>query len=365
MERPLLHVISHTDLDGVAAAALAWHVHRIDRAPVRVSLTGYGEVDNLILETLEAGQEPLVLDLFCQRQETVDEVDRRFPEGGTPFLFDHHQTTFDRYGNRPWAVIRTDACGALVYHRWLEDRDLSPAARQAHRDLTELVLVANDRDLWLGQREDGRLWQALVTLLNPTGVLLRLCLNPGAELTREERRRAETFVEQQEARFARARTSVQRTGNDLSFLSPGILEYGDVSDFCGLLLDRDPNPPRVVAVAARRPAGDWAVSLRSREGLAGKLVGLLRDGRKVRGGGHGDAAALYFPTHFKEEQILSGQSAHVQARKRGGHEGGVSQPGSGSQSLPGLLCHAGRRARRHCQQIRSPLAPGAGHISHD
>ena len=53
VERPLLHVISHTDLDGVAAAALAWHVHRIDRAPVRVSLTGYGEVDNLILETLD------------------------------------------------------------------------------------------------------------------------------------------------------------------------------------------------------------------------------------------------------------------------------------------------------------------------
>ena len=116
--------------------------------------------------------------------------------------------------------------------------------------------MANDRDLWLGQREDSRLWQALVTLLNPTGVLLRLCLNPGAELTREERSRAEAFVERQEARFARARSSVQRTGNDLSFLSPGILEYGDVSDFCGLLLDRDPNPPRVVAVAARRPAGD-------------------------------------------------------------------------------------------------------------
>ena len=55
VERPLLHVISHTDLDGIAAAALAWHVHRADRAPIRVSLTGYGEVDNLILETLETG----------------------------------------------------------------------------------------------------------------------------------------------------------------------------------------------------------------------------------------------------------------------------------------------------------------------
>lgn len=324
MERPLLHVISHTDLDGIAAAALAWHVHRADRAPIRVSLTGYGEVDNLILETLETGQEPLVLDLFCQRQETVDEVDRRFPEGGTPFLFDHHQTTFDRYGNRPWAVIQTDACGALVYHRWLKGRDLSPAARRAHEDLTELVLVANDRDLWLGQREDSRLWQALVTLLNPTGVLLRLCLDPRAELTSEERRRAEDFVERQEARFVRARSAVQRTGNDLSFLGSDILEFGDVSDFCGLLLDRDPNPPRVVAVAARRPAGDWAVSLRSREGLSGKLVGLLRDGRKVRGGGHGDAAALYFPSHFKEEQILSTLLAGIRTETERSQTPGVT-----------------------------------------
>ena len=51
--KPLLHIISHTDLDGVAAAALAWHAHYQDRKPLKVSLTGYGEVDNLILESLE------------------------------------------------------------------------------------------------------------------------------------------------------------------------------------------------------------------------------------------------------------------------------------------------------------------------
>ena len=66
MDKPLLHIISLTDLDGVAAAALAWHVNHHDRL-VRISLTGYGDVDMLILETRAAGQEPLVLDLFCQR----------------------------------------------------------------------------------------------------------------------------------------------------------------------------------------------------------------------------------------------------------------------------------------------------------
>ena len=91
MDRPLLHIISHTDLDGVAAAALAWHVK--GGRVARVSLTGYGEVDALILETLASGKEPLVLDLFCQKEQTIDEVDRLYDEARPPFLFDHHKST--------------------------------------------------------------------------------------------------------------------------------------------------------------------------------------------------------------------------------------------------------------------------------
>ena len=34
-----------------------------------------------------------------------------------------------------------------------------------------------------------------------------------------------------------------------------------------------------------------------------RLLRLLKDGRKVRGGGHGDAAALYFPPHYTADQI--------------------------------------------------------------
>ncbi|MCK7476161.1 MAG: hypothetical protein M0C28_00115 [Candidatus Moduliflexus flocculans] len=74
---------------------------------MKVTLTGYGEVDNTLLESLEAGQKVLVLDLFCQRQQTVDEMDRAPFPGGSPTLFDHHESTFDRYGNRPWAVVDT------------------------------------------------------------------------------------------------------------------------------------------------------------------------------------------------------------------------------------------------------------------
>ena len=48
----VLHVISHTDLDGVAAAATAWLAYSPER-PVRLSLSGYGSVVELILERLE------------------------------------------------------------------------------------------------------------------------------------------------------------------------------------------------------------------------------------------------------------------------------------------------------------------------
>ncbi|MFA5672643.1 MAG: phosphohydrolase, partial [Synergistaceae bacterium] len=68
----VLNIISHTDLDGVVSAALAWHANRSSGLPIKVSLMGYGEIDNAILESLASGQKLTVLDLFCQRDQTVD-----------------------------------------------------------------------------------------------------------------------------------------------------------------------------------------------------------------------------------------------------------------------------------------------------
>ena len=156
MDRPLLHIISHTDLDGVAAAALAWHVK--GGRVARVSLTGYGEVDALILETLASGKEPLVLDLFCQKEQTIDEVDRLYDEARPPFLFDHHKSTFERYGNRKWAVIDTNYCGALVYWNWMSERAQDSRTKEALARLEPIVRIANDRDepFVAGARHDVR-----------------------------------------------------------------------------------------------------------------------------------------------------------------------------------------------------------------
>ena len=313
MMKKLLHIISHTDLDGVAAAAVAWHANKDSGRLLRVSLTGYGEVDSLILETLRAGEEPLVLDLFCQRQETVDEIDSLWQEGREPFLFDHHKSTGERYGNRPWTMIDTSCCGAMVYWNWLMARDLAPQVKERIAALEPLVRVANDRDLWLGQIPESRLWQGLVTMCGQWGALMRLVENPAAELSPAEREGAEDFVARQEARFAAAREKILRSGDELSFVGDGVLEFGDASDFCGLILDRDPHPPLVAAIAAKRFGGDWAVSLRSRDGLAGRVLALLRDGKKIRGGGHGDASAVYFPRGYTELQMRDSILAAIRA----------------------------------------------------
>lgn len=313
MEKALLHIISHTDLDGVAAGALAWHLK--GERVAKVSLTGYGEVDSMILETLASGCEPLVLDLFCQKEQTIDEVDRLCDETRPPFLFDHHKSTFERYGNRKWAVIDTGFCGALVYWNWMSEHAQEAQTKEKLAQLEPIVRIANDRDLWLGQIPESRLWQALITMCGHWAVFARLAANPSAELTSEEFDAASTFTERQEARFAKAKEQIQRQGNDLAFLADGILEYGDVSDFCGLLLDRDENPPAVAAVAARRFSGDWAVSMRSRDGLAGRVLALLKDGKKVRGGGHGDASALYFPRSYTQEQMRDSILAAIKVEK--------------------------------------------------
>jgi len=313
--KPLLHIISHTDLDGVAAAALAWHANYGPEQLIRISLTGYGEVDNLMLETLQAGEVPLVLDLFCQREETVDEIDKYFREGEEPFLFDHHESTFKRYGNRKWAIIDTKSCAAMVYWKWLMAQDMPEERRAMVVRMEPLIRIANDRDLWLGQIPESRLWQGLITMCGQWGMLMRFIANPAAVLSSKEKNEAENFIARQEIRFAAAKEKIIRTGEDLSFVCDGVLEFGDVSDFCGLILDRDPKPPLIAAVAAKRAGGDWAVSLRSRDGLAGRIMALLKDGKKVRGGGHGDASAIYFPRHYNEEQIRDSILAAIRAEK--------------------------------------------------
>lgn len=314
MGKPLLHIISHTDLDGVAAAALAWHVHHENRL-IRISLTGYGDVDALILETLAAGQEPLVLDLFCQKEQTVDEIDKQWKEASAPFLFDHHKSTFERYGNRKWAMIDTNYCGALVYWRWLSENVKDGKTQAILARLEPVMKIANDRDLWLGQLPESRLWQTLVTLCGQWGMLARLMDNPDGELTEAEREAAADYMQRQEARFAQAKEKIWRSGQELAFMCDGVLEYGDVSDFCGLILDREEKPPQVAAVAARRLGGDWAVSMRSRDGLAGRVLALLKDGRKIRGGGHGDASALYFPRSYTQEEMRDSILAAIRVEK--------------------------------------------------
>lgn len=311
----LLHIISHTDLDGVVAAALAWHYAQWSGKLVKVSLSGYGDVDELIINSLRAGYEPLVLDLFCQREQTIDEIDKTWDEARPPFLFDHHKSTFERYSNRKWLRVDTNYCGALVYHRWLTAKNPSGRELDVLNRLEPLVRIANDRDLWLGELPDSRLWQGLLSLCGHYSAFSRLTANPSAGLTREERRGAEEYVERQEARFGIAKQSIVRTGNDLAFVKDGLLEFGDVSDFCGLILDREPSPPLVAAVSAKRLGGDWAVSLRSRDGFAGRVMALLKDGKKVRGGGHGDASALYFPRSYTEEQIRESIIAAIKVQK--------------------------------------------------
>jgi len=66
------------------------------------------------------------------------------------------------------------------------------------------------------------------------------------------------------------------------------------------------------------------VSMRSRSETAGKVVGMLRDGKKIRGGGHDDSAALYFPPSYSPEQIRTTITAALRAIKDSERPTGVT-----------------------------------------
>ena len=67
MERSLINIISHTDLDGVVAAAVAWYALYPENAPLQIYLVGYGEVDNVVYDSIQSGRNVLILDLFVKK----------------------------------------------------------------------------------------------------------------------------------------------------------------------------------------------------------------------------------------------------------------------------------------------------------
>ena len=326
----LLNIISHTDLDGVTAAAVAWYANPAG-SPIKISLTGYGDVDNLILEGLRRGDRVTALDLSPQFRNAVDEIDRTAREGEI-ILFDHHKSSREKVGNRHWALVDTSRCGASVYWHWLME-NADEAIRARVEILRDVVAVANDRDLWINENPDGRLWQALVTLCGEYGVFSRLITNPSSVMTKPERELANRFTAAQEERFKSARDGLIMSridgskSREMAYLGEGYLEFGDASDFCGSILD-DPKESigrvALVALAFRRPSKTWAVSLRSRDGLAGEVTSLLKDGRAIRGGGHGDAAALYFPANYSEKSIRESILAAIAAKTESSSGMGVT-----------------------------------------
>ncbi|MDR3075971.1 MAG: phosphohydrolase [Synergistaceae bacterium] len=283
-----------------------------------------------MLDGLRKGDRVTVLDVSPQFQNTIDEIDRTVGEDSI-ILFDHHQSTYDKIGRRAWAVVDTARCGASVYWNWLMEHADEPVRRRIE-GLRDIVEVANDRDLWINLNPDGRLWQSMVTMCGEYGVLARLISNPSAELTGPERELALRFTAAQEERFKRAREAMtlSRIGggkNEMAYLGDGYLEFGDTSDFCGSILDKPDEcsgAPALVALAFKRPSGTWAVSLRSREGLAGRVTSLLKDGRSIRGGGHDDAAALYFPASYNEKSIRESILAALAAKAESSSGMGVT-----------------------------------------
>jgi hypothetical protein len=270
------------------------------------------------------------LDLSPQHQNAIDEIDRS-AAADTPILFDHHKSTLEKLGGRPWAVVNTSRCGAGVYWDWLMARADGETRRRVS-PLESIVEVANDRDLWINENPDGRLWQAMVTLCGEYGAFARLAANPSAVLTDAERETADRFVAAQEERFKRARGAMTLSGTgggetrEMAYLADGCLEFGDTSDFCGSLLDNpaESGAPAIVALAFRRPSGAWAVSLRSRDGLAGRVASLLKNGRSIRGGGHDDAAALYFPSSYDDRSIRESILAALAAKAESSSGMGVT-----------------------------------------
>jgi oligoribonuclease NrnB/cAMP/cGMP phosphodiesterase (DHH superfamily) len=282
-------IISHVDLDGIGAAAVAEALLRSRGISPAVTFSDIKSAGEKALDAAEMGIRPFILDLHVEKN-ALDAILEAGKKSGIfdgawdiPLVVDHHRESM-AYENEPWAVVSTDYSAALLAAKWAEEQGgLVPSD-----ELRELARLADDYDMWRHTDPACRRLNAVVTVLQPDGAFRWLQERGWAY----EHPMVERYLDRQRTRLDLARSGARMHRDPggtatLCVVSPSErIGASDVNELADVLL-REGNDC-VVYIYPHAEKGPLRMSIRSRNGEAAKLVARMAP-YGVKGGGHENA----------------------------------------------------------------------------
>lgn len=266
-----LHLLTHTDLDGIGCAVL---VGGSAEGPAAIEPVENGAIDGRVRALLqEAGPgalRVLVTDHGVSEQ-TAELVDEFVGGGGTFTLLDHHRSSRHLDG-RTWAIVdeRHSATALLFQHLGRPER------------YGTFVRLVEDHDLWRHDDPRSARLAGLLGLLGHERFVARFSTDPSVEFREEEARLLEIEEGRRES-YLRRKTEqawVREIGGHAWALC-----YAD--QYQSDLAERLMSVLGVAGTALLNP-GKRTVSLR------GRGVDVSGIAQRWGGGGHARAAAFTF-----------------------------------------------------------------------
>jgi uncharacterized protein len=268
-----LHLLTHTDLDGIGCAVLVTGSHE---SGTTIEPVENGAIDERVRAVLrdassEAGERRVIVTDHGVDAATADVVDRFVACGGGFTLLDHHRSSRHLEG-RAWATVdeRHSATALLFEHLGRPSR---------FRSFTRLV---EDHDLWRHTDPRSARLAALLGLLGHERFVARFGADPEVEF-REEEQLLLDIEEGRRETYLRRKTEqawVREIGGHAWALC-----YAD--QYQSDLAERLMSVLGVAATALLNP-GKRTVSLR------GRGVDVSAIAQRGGGGGHARAAAFTF-----------------------------------------------------------------------
>lgn len=198
-------LFTHTDLDGVSCGVMFlanFGVHE------DVFYLNNHEVDDRITETLneieeaydEDGEEyrTIIISDLSVNERTAERLEMYVQKGGSVLLLDHHVTAewLNRY---TWAIVDTEASGALLLYNYLNIES---------RYATFATMV-DDYDRWIHSDHNSIRLNRLFFLIGRKRFVKRFLENPNVEFTAGERQMLEIEEENKDYYMKKVSKTIQ------------------------------------------------------------------------------------------------------------------------------------------------------------
>lgn len=325
-------VVTHDDLDGVMSGVVMKHViekmsstyPKYKGASVVVRFVAVSAANEVIRDISELGIQVVATDLSIDETtfKAMLDVVPVIPE--LPVLIDHHRDS-EKFAAHERAVVSSELSATMLALGVFSDRVRFPEyPKKCFQSVSSLffpkwidyfAMLADDYDRWIHKYPESRLLNALVAILSPEGAFQKMDTER-ERLDIENNSLVSGWIQRQKNRIFKGLETVKYIETEIEGEKKKLalipkqepFSAGDVNEICHLLMTEHGCSCAAYSYGEKNSI---RMSIRSVDGLAGKMVEHLRKIPGVQGGGHDNACGLNFSISGKTAMTIDDVFAYV------------------------------------------------------